>query len=346
MWENSRIINNKLYHPFLWPQWVIGSIVLLYFVAISAFYFLYTEALQDPGKDLYEKALEIRRQELTNIKLTGAEPYVWKPLFKCESLHQKQQREKQVRGKGNGECIVVSFSFLDEKSAAKAGRGVAAAGVMNQYIYGENHEVRYLEETPAPCTICHQKKTAGQVLWTYQYKVEKPSSAIVQLWQSRDFLYFNAFFWSLILLYYIIKVIFRLNGGNDLIAVAVKSGNEAVLANVLTGAWRVERRMFVYIEVAGNTMSGYIPRRYLLKLYKKYFTGEFQYSDLDLRIGVVEFNAVSFEGLRIAQAVANKAAGSTVIVQDKVISSRLLPEMKRAVLKRKDSELYFNVMDI
>lgn len=299
-------------------------------------YYLYQKEKFDPNVKLYEKALEIRRQELTNIKLTGVEPYVWKPLFKCESLHQKK-----VKKVSNEECIITSLSFIKEKSAAADSKTK-----LHKYVYGENNEVRYAEETPAPCLICHQKQAAGNVLWTYNYKVQKPTLAVSKIWESNDFLYFHAFFWLLILLYLTIKYILLLNRSNDLIAVAVKTGSADFVEKMLDSRWKTDRRMFVYIEITGNNLSGYIPRRYLIRLYKKYFTGEFNFSDLDIRIGIVEYNTMSFEGLRIAQAVASKATSSSLIVQDKVISAGALPDMKRAILKRKNSELYFNVLDL
>jgi hypothetical protein len=302
---------------------------------------MYQKEKKDPSNNLYEKAMDSRRQELTNIKLAGAEPYVWKPLFKCESLHQKK-----AKNISNDECIIATFSFVDKKSLTKYTVESNPTGELPRYVYGENNEVRYLEESPPPCLICHQKQAGSSVLWTYNYKVQKPSTAITGIWESRDFIYFHAFFWSLILLYFTIKLTLILNRGNDLIAVAVKSSNEELFEKIVSNNWKAERRMFVYIEITGNNICGYIPRRYLIRLYKKYFTGEFSFSDLDLRIGVVEFNSVSFEGLRIAQAVASKAISSSVIVQDNVISAMALPDVKRAVLKRKNSELYFNVMDL
>jgi len=302
---------------------------------------MYQKEKKDPSKDLYEKAMEVRRQELINIKLAGTESYVWKPLFKCESLHQKT-----VKKKFNENCIVTSFSFVDDISKVKTENNIDVNKNMRKYIYGKNNEVKYFEESPPPCLICHQNETNRIVLWTYNYKVQKPSTAITQIWENADFKYLNAFFWALILLYITIKFIFILTRSNDLIAVAIKSNNHEVFEQILSSRWKAQRRMFFYIEITEKSISGYIPRRYLIRLYKKYFTGEFNFSELDLRIGVVEYSTVSFEGLRIAQAVASKAVSSSVIFQDKIISIAASPEMKRAVLKRKNSELYFNVMDL
>ncbi|MDH4198770.1 MAG: hypothetical protein OEV66_00160 [Spirochaetia bacterium] len=331
MWGNSRVIRHRFFHPFLWPWYVFASLIAVYCLFVFIVYYLYQKEKFDPSKILYEKALDIRRQELMNLKLNGAEPFVWKPLFKCKSLQQKK-----IKKEFGDVCIQTTMEFVEKVKKSE----------INTYRYLPDDKVEYIENASQPCLICHQKKNQEAVLWTFTYKVQKPDMAFTKIWLSPDFLYFHAFFWGVMLLYMFMRGIMRLMRANDLIAVAIKSGRQDVIENLFSGRWKAERRMFLYIEISGGMVSGYIPRRYLLRLYKKYFTGELNFSELDLRIGVVEYKTMSFEGLRIASAIASKAVSSSAIVQDKIIGSTISADMKKAVWKRKDSETHFNVINL
>lgn len=332
MWGNSRVIRQRWYHPLLWPWYIPTALIVLYLLSVSVLFYLYRLEKTNPAKKLYEKNLETRRQELTNIKLSGVESYIWKPILSCTSYQQKRSKKKH-----NEDCIKTKLAFT-QKVPHKNFR---------HYIYGKNHTVQFSEKTPGPCLICHQKKSQTVITWTFVYPEKRPPHTFTAIWESKDFRYVHAIFWTIMGIYFLLRILYRLTKANDLIAVAIRSAKRDLSKDLLSGKWKKEQRMFLYIEVSENYISGYIPRRYLLKLYKKYFTGSFDFSELDLKIGVVDFNSLSFEGLRIAQVIASKAVGSSAIVQDKILTlpSVNLADSKKAIWKRKNKEMHFNVIE-
>jgi hypothetical protein len=330
MWESSRVINNRQFHPFLWSWYILAAIVLVYFSGIGLVYFLSLKEKNNPHRQLYEKTLETRREELVNFKLGGLDPFVWKPMFNCQSLEDKTSVNKT-----NKECIKTSLKFIKKTDSI----------VFNQFNYISEGKVERHESIPEPCLICHSNKSQKYLKWTFDYQIKKPIYQMASIWDSKDFLYFNLSIIVFMFLYLLLRLFLKFSRSNDLMAVAIKTGNQAVFENIMDSKFKKDMRLFLYIEISSNFISGYIPRRNMLKLYKKYFTGEFNFSELDLRIGIVEYNNLSFEGLRIAQGIASKASSSNLIVQDKALAIESGQDVKKAIWKRKNSQLEFNVID-
>ncbi len=342
MWEPSLIIRNWRRYPFHWPYYVLLIVIAFYLVGTFSLFLLYKKEKRDQSETFYYKALDIRRRELIHLKLSGAEPFIWQPLFRCQELEYRKDQVKK-------DCIQTAFAFVKEESKAPAAAGETTAMDSAGFGYkaASDHSIVYYETPPEPCLICHPRQEGAQLQWTFTYTPLIVETRYVPIWESVDFLYFHLIFWGLIVLYLGFRYLARRSGDSDLLAVALRIENQENLLN--DPALKPFFRAFFYLEVGNGYLRGYISRKRYHLSAKKFFTVGSELFQRESRAVVLSYgpHKVSFEGLRIAQAIANKAPAGAVVVQESLSDDLLEQEnTKKAVWNNDGRKLHFRVRQL
>ena len=332
MWSATRVWDNKIFHPLLWPKQYLWGIVIVYSLLLSVLFILHKKEEKDKSRFFYYRALDIRKREMTSLKLSAVEPFIWKSLFNCNDL-------KSEVGASKGECIKVSFRFA-RKSVSNSKEG---------YTVLPEGRVLFKEKIAKPCTICHQKETGSFVHWDFNYNLPEPTVLFSSIWGSKDFWIFNAFLMVIFILFALAQRVYKFSSGSYLVAFSMTSKKVPPVDIFSSKEWSKVRRMFYYIEGGGYHVRGYIPKRLFNKMLKIFFTGEHPFSGSDVRAGAVLYKSesVSFEGLRAAQALISKVPEGALVVQEAALGKAPMQRSnKKAVLKRGEEKLDFRVFQI
>lgn len=358
MWEPSRIIRNWRKYPLHWPAHIILILVGFYFISIFSLYLLYRQEKQDNSESLYYKALDIRRRELIHLKLSGAESFIWKPLFRCNEIEERSKRK---------DCIETKIAFIKSeerlKIAQKAEKPPVAADPdgavtpeavkpqeetpVHGYISQGENSVVFYETPPGPCFICHVEKEGRLIHWSFQYPAYVMKTAYIQIWESEDFRYFNFIVAALFVLYLAIRLLAARSGESDLLAVALRVENyEKLMADP---ALKPFLSSFFYLEVGNQYLRGYVSRKRYHMTLKKFFTVGSELFQRETRAVVLNCSSgkMSFEGLRVAQMIANKAPPGTVVIQESLSEEvKELEKAKKAVWSNEGKTFHFRVRQL
>lgn len=127
-------------HPSL-LSWPLSTLFLLWVIPLLIFFVFWTwykYELDEYTK--FNNLFEKRISEIITLKLTGAAPYLWKPLLSCQGLQEDILKKE--------DCLILTMEFWEKKNPPP-----------------ENSK---LESTQAPCLICHKEKK--QVLFVARTK--------------------------------------------------------------------------------------------------------------------------------------------------------------------------------
>lgn len=373
MWQRTRVFKNWFFHPLHWPYPVIGALLGLYLISTGVVFLLHKKEQNNKSYELYYRALDIRKRELANLKLSGAELFVWKPLFACKSLEQEGAGKKRTNAQeapsketstlkkpaskkgalrkkksspgaamtssqpGQGECIETAFFFSE-------------AGEKKGYRPGQEEEIFYTGEIAPPCLICHTKEEGKTITWKFQYPFVAPETTATMIWTSEDFSWFHLFFWLILFLYGWARYLSRRSGQGRYVAATILVEEEGALEEWLSSkAGKIFYRHFFYAEAGQNYLRGYASKKSFELLFKKITGGETPFENSGIRVGVVEYDSddLSYEGVRIAQALANKAPSGTIVVEENI-----LPEqqealaLRKAVWKRGETPVHFRIVEL
>ncbi|MES0488407.1 MAG: hypothetical protein ABUK01_00340 [Leptospirales bacterium] len=302
------------------------------FILLNAVVFLlYKKESRDKSGFFYYRALEIRKRELVNLKLSAAEPYVWKPLFQCAGLNDDEGASK--------DCIQTKARFVPNK--LENGESVKTG-----YEKLSPELITYTEHPAKPCLICHTKNESNLVRWQFQYTMPEMKKFYTGIWQSSDYLYANLAVVFLFLLYFGFRYLGSVTGNSDLIALYVVCNPYDPENAFSTKEGRKLRKMFLYLEAGPHFYRGYLSKKVFDRLLKVYFTGTHPFLEREIQAGAIlhKDKDISFEGLRVAQAIATKAPKKGLIVQEAAMEKiHELEKNKKAVWKKGDESLNFRI---
>ena len=384
MWQGARVFKNWFFHPLHWPWAMIAVLIGTYLFSTGALFLLQRKEQNNKSHTLYYRALDIRKRELANLKLSGVEPYVWRPLFECKSLESEGSLGQDVKAVGESasqketspsqnlnspegqaaasqtkpekaqkepesalnntddpqqsECIQTAFAF--SPSTSQMGYRPAP---------GKEEGVLYTEPVAPPCLICHPKKKGHTLTWSFRYPYVEPERAVTDLWKSYDFIYFHLIFWLFWFSYGLARLINRRSGSGDHIAAAIKVDEAGLLDGWLDSKeGKSFFRNFFYAEQGPQYVRGYIPRKRLESMLKKMSSGQIPVEASRLRIGVIEYGRgkLSFEGLRVAQALANKAPAGALVIEENIMPPAQEGALKKAIWKKGETPVYFRIMEL
>jgi len=333
MWNRVDVQKHRYAHPLLWPWSYIWIFLAFYLLVLGVVYLFYLKEVNSPEEELYYKALDARKRELTTLKLSALEPFIWKEAFGCKTLIDTKKNPVE-------DCIVTEFSFFEKGEKLKT--GVFFKGK------GEN-EFRFLEETNPPCLICHKGNKDKLVAWVFHYKYSEPAQVATAIWTNREFFYANGVILLLFFIYLLARLIGTWSGETHLIAVAIRGPQSELEKLVDSVHWKEKKKNFIYLEVSNGYIMGYLPKRELYNLYKKYFTGNFSIPYLNLKVGMVKYHPheISYEGLRLAHMIASKASPGSAIIQEVLTNNLPVEHSRKAIWKKKEgTELVFKVIEL
>lgn len=142
---NRREVYSEIWFSSIWGPVKFWGMLLLPVTLIILSLFMFSE--NSRRKEFFSR-LDSRKQEIINIKLSGAEPFIWKPFLDCKNPDLGQKP---------GQCIPMDFSWKKN----------AAAKVQ----YGKN-EIVHREPAPGACLICHGGEKENLLEW--KFHVAKP----------------------------------------------------------------------------------------------------------------------------------------------------------------------------
>ncbi|MDH5721438.1 MAG: hypothetical protein OEZ13_12600 [Spirochaetia bacterium] len=321
-----------------WPYRYIVAAVLLYLTAVGFFYAMQSMEKKDILDKLFEQNLENRRREISEIKLSAAKPYIWKPLLLCNSINYEMKSDKE-----DNLCVKTAFKFLPQLKNEKY-----------NFYYSEDGFIHYLEKPPKPCSICHQKNLNSFVLWTFSASAPEYSLHFTNIIEHAYFTAAHLIFFSVILFYLLLRVFYGYWPGSRLTSAAFifPIGHEEII-NVLS---KIEKK-FIYLEKSDHYFRGYLPRHSLVRWVKKNFTHGVDVPERD--INLIRASAIllpagkglnfSLEGIRIAHTMALRSPSGCLMVHDKLISrlvekSRLSVDKRKGIWKVKNQRVIFYLL--
>lgn len=334
MWAATRVWKNWILHPAFWPNAFLAFLIGLFLSLNAVVFLLYKKETHDKSGFFYYRALEIRKRELVNLKLSATEPYVWKPLFQCTSLSDDGVAAK--------DCIQTKARFLAEVAENGENRKTGYEKISPELV-------TYTEHPAKPCLICHTGKDKNLVEWQFQYAVPELKKFYTGLWLSSDYQYANIIVFLLFLLYFGYRYLASVTGTSELVAFYVVCNPYDPDSIFSTKEGRKLRKMFLYLEAGPQFYRGYISKKVFERLLKIYFTGEHPFLETEVQAGAVlhKDKSISFEGLRVAQAIATKAPERGLIVQEAVLEKdHSMEKNKKAVWKKGDESLNFRIFDL
>ena len=334
MWAATRVWKNWLLHPLFWPKAFLAFLVGLFLCLNAVVYLLYQKETRDKSGFFYYRALEIRKRELVNLKLSAIEPFVWKPLFECTGLTDD--------GVVSKDCIQTKARFVEDK--VQNGETMKTG-----YEKVSSELVTYTENPAKPCLICHTKDENHLVEWQFQYTIPETKKIYTAIWQSSDYKIANVIVVFLFFLYFGFRYLSSVSGNSDLVAFYVVCNPYEPDHAFSTKEGRKLRKMFLYLEAGPHFYRGYISKKVFERLLKIYFTGEHPFLETEVQAGAVlhKDKNISFEGLRVAQAIATKAPKKGLIVQEAALGKvHELEKNKKAVWKKGDDSLNFRIFHL
>lgn len=344
-------------NPFYWPKaFHAGIFLVLAFLYLFLFAFTRVEQKHvQENKKLFEQRLQDREREIFSLKLSGLEPYQWKPALQCKTLaHEKNHSSGEVVNKvikeKNSLCFNSDISFVKQNFLAAQEENPLG------YVFNpQQKQTLSLVAMPDPCLICHRKEQNKMIL--FAHSIIPPSTAM----SLNRFFYSAAFYWfsmTLILLFFLfhlLRLYFFFRGDLRVVSLAILNpdmsqlGMEQLSKNLTLDAF------FLYKETGQGYMRGYISLRKFRYWLKIYLTPNVK--ELEEKFGTLRAAAFvtpsssllhsSSEGMRIAQMIAAKPQENAFLLDHELLKGSALNEVgQKAVWKSQNKKIEFRFLKL
>ncbi|MDH5717297.1 MAG: hypothetical protein OEZ22_06630 [Spirochaetia bacterium] len=291
----------------------------------------------DKVYELFERSLENRKREISEMKLSAAGPYIWQPLLACESLNYEKTKKDEIT------CIKTSFKFVPKLKSEK----------LNSF-YNDTNFIKYNEKTPKPCEICHRRQKDQFIAWSFSANEPAKSQVFTQIIQNKLYFQIHLATAAVVLLYVLIKYLYRYMSSSSLTAFTlIFSGNEKKLFEKI----KLKEKSFLYAEKSDNYFRGYIARGSLVRWLKKTFTASLDFSERELSLirgAAVQIPAkgkASFplEGLRVTHTIALRTPSGYLMIEEGLLKKlvakeKIKVEKRKGIWKIKDKQTIFYLL--
>jgi len=350
------VVNRRFFHPLYWSKYIIGIIFVLYFIiALTFFYLGYRERNSVQAKSI-AKIFQAKKREITNLKLSGVEPFIWKKAFHCESIDAKfSDKVKQLKKKN---CIHTQLDFIKKRSdSIKFSKTEILKKLSNKktlILEHSKHKFVFVEKMKRECSICHIKEQKLPVKWTFYGKIPEKQIFFANLITSKYFILLHLLWFFSWGMYFTFRyILFKYNKLN---LVAFNFQFSPIGIKNFMKIWSNDsflNKRFIFLESSNNFIRGYLhPNDFnilLSQIFEKniFLQNNYTYRGAAIQVKDSFYSSFSFEGLKFTSALMQKANKNSLIIEDDILNKKnnlLSVDEKKALWKTKTGDYVFRII--